>query len=52
MVLKAVSTAVEPPVVKKTLFKSPGAISAIFFDSMAEGCVELVKGEVNGNLMT
>ena len=42
---KAVSTAVEPPVVKNTLFKSPGAKSANFLARIAPGWVTLVKGE-------
>ena len=51
MVLIAVSTAVEPPVVKNTLLRSPGASSAIFFARIDDGSVTVVHGEAYGSFM-
>ena len=45
MARSAESTAVDPPVVKNTLFKSPGARSAIFFARIAPGWVTFVNGD-------
>ena len=47
----AVSTAVEPPVVKNTLFKSPGDCSASLLDNIADCSVVDDQGLENDLLM-
>ena len=39
------STAVDPPVAKNTLLRSPGARSASFFASIADGSLAVFHGE-------
>ena len=43
MIFKAVSTASDPPLARNTLFRSPGASSANFFDSLIVGTAGYAK---------
>ena len=52
MARRAVSTAVDPPVVKNTLFRSLGAKSANFLAKIALGWVTFVKGDAYGIFIT